>query len=173
LKLFPSTNHTFELRYDRSSSLSELKLNTKLSKTLFSEWTNKAFIGQISENGFKLISSEIGFGAFCVLTGKLNDNDGKLEIRIHKVFRVLLSIILLLPIIGFGLSVYRIGISKSIGLLFVIITAIAIIRFVAIELTFRMISQIGLKKLIKIIEIKKLKKSGLNEQSSIVFKRRS
>jgi hypothetical protein len=53
----------------------------------------------IDENEFKVISSVIGTGAFCVMTGKINSNNGNVTVEIHKVFRILLSIILCFPLI--------------------------------------------------------------------------
>jgi hypothetical protein len=59
------------------------------------------FIGQVSENGFRLISAKTGRGAFCVFNGKLELNSGSIEVSIHKSFQILISIIYLFPIIGF------------------------------------------------------------------------
>ena len=78
-----------ELRYDKAITLNKLRQNTKLTDSLTSEYTDKEFIGQISDYGFKVISSEIGRGAVCVFIGELQDSFGTLEIRIHKAFKLI------------------------------------------------------------------------------------
>ena len=67
-----------ELRSDYSISMENLKSNTDITDSLTSDWTNKAFRGQVTENGFKIISSEIGRGAICVLNGKFDGKNGEI-----------------------------------------------------------------------------------------------
>ena len=93
MKIFPTNNYQFELKKESSVALSELEKNTMITDSLVSEWTKKTFIGQVNSNGFKIISSKPGRGAFCVLEGKIESYNGTLEIRIHKAFRVMLSLI--------------------------------------------------------------------------------
>jgi len=95
MKIFPNKNLTIELRDDRLTTLNLLKQNTKLTNTLVSQHTDKEFIGQVHDSGFKIISSEIGRGALCVFVGELQDSFGNLEIRIHKAFKVMFSILLI------------------------------------------------------------------------------
>ena len=154
MKLFPSKYLTVELREDRVATLNELKRNTKLTDNLISSYTDKKFIGKVNESGFKIISSEIGRGAVCVFTGELQDSVGELEIRIHNAFKVMFSILLSYPLIGFGLITYNQGFEEGIIFLPVHITVLLFIRFVFIELSFRFISKTGLNKLTKTIEIK-------------------
>ena len=110
MKLFPTKNFKAELRSDYSISMENLKSNTDITDSLTSDWTKKAFRGQVNENGFKLISSEIGRGAVCVLIGKFDGNTGEIEVRIHKAFKVMFSILMLMPIIGFGIAILTNGI---------------------------------------------------------------
>ena len=84
MKLFPAKNFKVELISDYSISMENLKSNTDITDSLTSDWTKKAFRGQVNENGFKIISSEIGRGAVCVFIGKFNKNTGEIEVRIHK-----------------------------------------------------------------------------------------
>jgi len=60
MKLFPKRNFTAELSEISSVAMGELKRNTDITDSLISDWTKKAFRGQVNENGFKIISSEIG-----------------------------------------------------------------------------------------------------------------
>tara|TARA_R110002051_G_scaffold319870_1_gene404419 strand:- start:63 stop:545 length:483 start_codon:yes stop_codon:yes gene_type:complete len=154
MKLFPNENFTVELRDDRMTTLNNLKHNTKLSKNLVSEYTEKEFIGQIDDCGFKIISSEIGRGAVCVFIGDLQDSFGNLEIRIHNAFKIMFSILMLMPFVGFGIVVSTNGIENSIGIIIPLIIAILFVKFVFMELSFRFISKTGINKLNKIIGIK-------------------
>ena len=106
MNIFPIKNYEIELLNDSSKALSELENNTLITDSLSSEWTKKAFIGQVNENGFKIISSEPGRGAFCVLNGKLESKKGLVEITINKAFRIMLSMIFLFPIVGFIISFF-------------------------------------------------------------------
>jgi hypothetical protein len=154
MKLFPSRNLTVELQYDRMITLNELRCNTKLTDTLVSEYTDKAFIGRVNDSGFKIISSEIGRGAVCVFLGELQDSLGTVEIRMHNAFKILFSILMLMPIIGFGIAVLTNGIENSIAIILPMIMGVLFVRFVFMELSFRFISKTGINKLTKLIGIR-------------------
>jgi len=156
MKLFPTKNVTVELRNDRATTLTELRRHTQLTDTLVSEYTGKLFIGQVTESGFKIISSEIGRGAVCVFVGELQETTGHIEIRIHKAFKILFSILMLMPLIGLGISLATQGIERSLGPLFAAIVGILFIRLVLIGLSFRFTSKTGFNTLIGIMRIKHL-----------------
>ena len=158
MKLFPTKNFTAELRSDYSISMENLKSNTDITDSLTSDWTKKAFRGQVNENGFKIISSEIGRGAICVLIGKFNRKTGEIEVRIHKAFKVMFSILMIMPIVGFGITTLTNGIEKSFGIIIPMLMGIVFVRFVFIELSFRFISNTGINKLTDILTIKELNK---------------
>ncbi|MRX41380.1 hypothetical protein GJU43_19005 [Flavobacterium sp. LC2016-23] len=157
MNIFPIQYYEIELLNDSSKALSELEKNTMITDSLTSEWTKKAFIGQVSENGFKIISSESGRGAFCVLSGKLESKKGSVEIRINKAFRVMLSIVFLFPIVGFIVSFFIHETEVSISLIIPTLMSVVVFRFILTEIAFRIISRNGLKKLTEIIGITKLK----------------
>jgi hypothetical protein len=157
MNIFPIQYYEIELLNDSSKALSELEKNTMITDSLTSEWTKKAFIGQVSENGFKIISSEPGRGAFCVLSGKLESKKGYVEIRINKAFRVMLSIVFLFPIVGFIVSFFIHETEVLISLIIPTLMSVVVFRFILTEIAFRIISRNGLKKLTEIIGITKLK----------------
>ena|SRR5690554_1175325 len=159
MKIFPTNNYEFELTKESTDALSELAKNTLITDSLVSEWTKKAFIGQVNNNSFKIISSKPGRGAFCILNGKLESKRGTLEIRIHKAFRIMLSLIYLFPIIGFTIALFTKEKEVIITLILPTLMALVVFRFVFTELAFRIISRNGLKKLTEIIGITKLKKN--------------
>ena len=117
MQLFPNKNLTVELSNDRQTTLDNLKQNTKVTDGLVSEHTGKEFIGQVNDSGFKIISSEIGRGAICVFVGELQDSFVNLEIRIHKAFKVMFSILMLMLIAGFVIALITNGIQNAIGIL--------------------------------------------------------
>lgn len=158
MKLFPIKTFDAELRSDYLELMQNLKSNTDITETLTSDWTKKAFRGQVDEKGFKVISSEIGRGAVCVLTGKFKGKTGEIEVRIHNAFKVMFSILMLMPIIGVVITVLTKEIENPIGLVIPILMGFVFIRFVFIELSFRLISKTGINKLTNILSIKELKK---------------
>ncbi|KAA1239368.1 hypothetical protein [Aquimarina sp. RZ0] len=159
MKLFPKRNFIAELSGSSSEAMAELKRNTDITDSLVSDWTKKAFRGQVNKSEFKIISSEIGRGAVCVLNGKFEGKIGEIEVRIHKAFKVMFSILMLMPIFGFGIMVLTNGIEKSLGIIIPMAVGIIFVRFLFIELSFRFISKTGLKKLTNIMGIIKLKKT--------------
>ena len=165
MKIFPSNNYEFELTKESSNALSELEKNTLITDSLVSEWTKKAFIGQVNDNGFKIISSKPGRGAFCILNGKLEAKKGTLEIRVHKAFRIMLSLIYLFPIIGFTIAILTKENEIIMSLIVPTLMAIIVFRFIFTELAFRIISKNGMKKLTEIIGITKLKKTNYNNSN--------
>lgn len=156
MKLFPERKYDVELESEIQDVFLKLKEVTKISNSLVSERTKMQFIGQVKENEFKIISSEIGKGAFCVLKGKFEGRKGMIEINIHKAFRVMLSIIMTFPFIGFGIAIFQNGFVKSISILVLVIMALLFLRFVFMELTFRYVSNKGFNKLKRILVIKNI-----------------
>lgn len=156
MTIFPSDEYEVELKNETSMVMNELKRNTKLSNSLVSEWgVKEAFIGRVDNNGFKIISSIVGFGAFCVLTGQFQNKEGFIKIQVHKTFRVLLSILMLFPFIWFGILVFLNGLQTATDLIIPFIFLLLFIRFVLLGLTYKFISKIGLNRLTEIIRITK------------------
>jgi hypothetical protein len=156
MKLFPSKNIVVELRDDRTTTLSELRRNTKLSGKLVSDHTSKEFMGQVNDSGFKIISSEIGRGPVCVFIGEFQDSMGVIEIRVHNAFKIMFSILILMPIMAFGISMATQIIEELTAAILLTTIVILFIRFVLIELSFRFISQTGFNKLTRLIGIKEV-----------------
>ena len=160
-KVFPIKNYEFEISKESKNVLIDLKKETEISDSLVTVITKKKFIGQVDvdDSNFKLITSVIGKGAFCVFNGKLNGKRGTLNVQIHIAFRILISIWLLLIAFGILSSIVKIGLAKSIGLIAMIIIALLILRFAIIELLFNSVANNGIEKLknaIGIIEIKEM-----------------
>lgn len=92
MKIFPTKELKFKLIDDQAETLNRLNRRTEKSENLTSQITDKSFRGIINRNEFKIISSAIGKGAFCVMTGTIESDKGNVKVEIHKVFRILLSV---------------------------------------------------------------------------------
>ncbi|MDH7448389.1 hypothetical protein [Aquimarina sp. 2201CG14-23] len=134
-----------------------MKRRTEKSENLTSSHTDKSFRGIINGNEFKLISSAIGKGAFCVMNGTIESDSGNVKVEIHKVFRILLSIFLLFPIIGLVAITVSGAEEFSPILILVVIGQTLIIRYAFIGLTFRFLSKESLNKLRDVLDFEWIK----------------
>lgn len=158
MKLFPSSAYTFKLYGDEKEAIDRLKRRTEPSESLSSQRTEKSFLGKINGNSFKIISSEIGRGAFCVLSGKIENNVGTLKLEINKPFQVLLGIMICFPILATGLS-FVIGTTEDlIALPLIGILQAFFIRFVVIEIAFKLLSKHSLNRLSDVLDIDWIRK---------------
>lgn len=157
MKLFPVRYLYVELEENYSRVCELLKQETDTTVNLATTWTNKKFRGNVTEQGFKLISSEIGRGAVCIFLGNFQNNSGTIEIRIHKAFQFFFGIILTYPLIGFGLILFGQGMNSAIQFIPVLLLEALFIKYVLIGLSFKYISRTGLKKLEGTLNIKNLK----------------
>ena len=165
MKYFPSNFYEFGLIDDQDKTIERLKRRTLISNNLFSQTTEKSFIGKVNENRFKIISSDIGKGAFCSLNGKLNNKSGEVLVEINKPFRVLLSIILLFPVIA--LIVQIIIKPEDFNLIFLIVCLgqILMIRFLFIEFAYKFLSKQILNKLSDVLDIEWIRKKERKKEN--------
>ncbi|MOA24251.1 hypothetical protein D3C78_1449240 [compost metagenome] len=124
---------------------------TEISESLVSKRTEKSFIGAISENEFRVITSEIGIGALCVLSGNVNNQIGQINVELNKAFKVLFSIILCLPIIAVISVLFQDPSDFPFFLIVVVIFQILLIRLM-IEVFFRFVSKRSLNRLIDVLD---------------------
>lgn len=153
MKLFPTTEQQFRLFNSQFETLERLSSRTERSEKLTSQITDKTFRGRINGNEFTLISSAIGKGAFCVMTGSINAVDGSVKVEINSMFQVLLSIILFLPAVGIIATTITKPENFSPIILLVGVGIIVIIRYVVIELVFRLLARESLNRLRDVIGI--------------------
>lgn len=157
MKIFPVKELRFKLIDDQNKSLDRLNRRTERSERLTSRITDKTFLGLIKENEFKLITSSVGRGAFCVMTGIVEPENGKVKVEIHKVFQVLLSFILCFPILGMLVLIVTRAIAFSPILILVVIGQILMIRYLFIGLAFSFLSKESLSRLRDVIDFEWLK----------------
>ena len=160
--IFPNRKYRVDLKESYSNSLAKLKQYTDQTHFLVSDWTKKEFRGQVNEKGFRIISSEIGRGAVCVFIGTFEGKKGLIEVKIHKAFKVMFSILLSYPFIGFGLTAYNEGFEHAVNFIPILLIGLIFIRFVFMELSFRLISKTGINKLNRILGINKIIKTRHN-----------
>ena len=99
---FPSRTFEFHLNEHNPQVWERLKNNTERSNSLVSMITNRKFIGTVEVGHFRLISSVKGKGALCIIEGNVLENSqvGIINIHVHKVFKVLIFILCLMPVIA-------------------------------------------------------------------------
>jgi uncharacterized membrane protein len=159
MDIFPKSNYTFKIIGEETETLERLKRRTEPSESLTSSITDKSFRGVVKDNTFRIISSEIGKGAFCVLTGEINDKNGQVEVEINKAFQILLSILLLFPFIGVIAQTFSNKEGFSIIFIIVAILQLLMIRYFFIELAFRRFSKSSLNKLSEVLDIEHIEKN--------------
>ncbi len=153
MKIFPTKELEFKLIDDQEVTLGRLNRRTEKSESLISRYAHNSFRGIINGKEFKLISSAIGRGAFCVMKGKISGNQGSVKVEIHKTFKIILGVILILPVLGV-LIIISIGKEAfSPTLVLVAIGQVIIIRYLFIELAFRMLSNSSLNRLRDVLDI--------------------
>lgn len=157
MKIFPTKELKFKLIDDQAETLNRLNRRTEKSENLTSSHTDKSFRGIINGNEFKLISSAIGKGAFCVMNGTIESDSGNVKVEIHKVFRILLSVFLLFPIIGLVAITVSGAEEFSPILILVAIGQILIIRYAFIGLAFRFLSKESLNRLRDVLDFEWIK----------------
>ncbi len=79
MKFFPVKEYRFKLVGDQTEALDRLYRRTEKSENLISDYTDSTFRGKINGTHFNLISSNIGRGAFCVMTGEIEAGNGKVR----------------------------------------------------------------------------------------------
>lgn len=152
MKIYPSSSYNFKLIDEENDSLGSLMRRTEISESLVSKMTEKSFIGTVSESGFKVINSEIGIGALCVLSGNVHNQIGQVNIELNKAFKILFSVILCLPIIAVISVLFQESSDFPLFLIVIVIFQILLIRYLMIELFFRFASKRSLNRLIDVLD---------------------
>jgi hypothetical protein len=152
MEIFPTKELRFKLLDSKSETIDRLKRRTEFSKKMISTFTEKSFRGILNDDEFKIISSEIGKGALCVMTGKIDNENGYVNVEINKAFRILFSIICVMPIVALTIETFK---KPNDILLFILIGIgqILIIRYFFIGLFFSRMSKRSLNRLRDVLDI--------------------
>ncbi len=152
MKIFPTKEIKFRLIDNQEDTLERLKRRTEYSKNFTSSYTDKSFRGIIKNNTFKIISSEIGKGALCVMSGKIENKNGFVNLEVNKAFKVLFSILFILPIVAIIFQT----ITNPKDIIFYILVAIGqlfIIRFIFITIFFSKMYKHSINRLRDVLDI--------------------
>ena len=152
MKTFPTKELRFKLLDNKAETIERLKRRTEFSEKMTSNLTDKSFRGMLKDDEFKIISSEIGTGALCVMTGKIDYENAYVKVEINKPFRILFSIICLLPILVIIIQ----SIKNPRDILIYILVAIGqllMIRYFFIEFFFSRMSNKSLNRLRDVLDI--------------------
>ncbi|MDF4203370.1 hypothetical protein PXD56_10410 [Maribacter sp. SA7] len=155
MKIFPESEYSMELNNDSSLAISELENRTLSEEQFVANWNNQVFIGKIEDNKFELKLSKKLVGEVCVLKGKLENGQGTLEIRTGKIYKIIFIAIVLFAISGIIMAL----IQKEFEVIFHLVMTVLVMRFIFLELGFRLVSKSGISKLTQIIGIRVLKKT--------------
>lgn len=150
--IFPTIELKFKLRNSQDETLERLNRRTEYSKNLTSQFTDKSFRGIINGSKFKIISSSIGRGPLCVMSGNITSNQGDIKVEIHKVFKILMTILLSLPIIIIILLLLNPKEVPS-SLYLILIIQFLFVRLVIIGLAFKLQSKSSLKRFRNVLDI--------------------
>lgn len=152
MRIFPTKELKFKLIDSQEETLNRLNRRTEKSEKLISQHTDKSFRGIINGNQFKLISSAIGKGAFCVMSGEINSDSGNVKVEIHKAFKILLSILLCLPTIAIITLILTKPHELLPFLILIMIGQVLIIRYVFIGLAYNFLSKDSLSRLRNVLD---------------------
>ncbi|WP_430409108.1 hypothetical protein [Kordia sp.] len=91
------------------------------------------------------------------MTGKINSENGYVKVEIHKVFKVLLSILLCFPVIGMIVLILIDTKEFSPILIVVMLLQVLMIRYIFIGLAFKFLSKDSLNRLRDVLDIEWIK----------------
>ena len=147
MNLFPTKEVKFRYKNTRENTHELLIQKTDVSKNLTSGFTKKPFRGMVYQTEFKIISSLIGFGAFCVMTGSLEPETGTVKIKVHNAFKILLSILVVFPFVAISIFAALKGEEITIGAFVPVLLFLLMFRFLMIGLGFKILAMFSLDRL--------------------------
>ena len=152
MEIFPTKELKFKLLDSKEETIERLKRRTEFSQRMISNFTDKSFRGILNGDEFKIISSEIGKGALCVMTGKIDNDNSYVNVEMNKAFRILFSIMFVMPIIALTIETVK---KPNDILIFILvgIGQILMIRFFFIGMFFSRMSKQSLNRLRDVLDI--------------------
>ena len=158
MEIFPSQVYEFGLINAQNETLERLKRRTEESDSLRSKLTEKSFLGKVSGNRFRIISSAIGKGTFCTMTGFISYEKGEVKLELNKPLKILLTILMIFPFIAFITQVF--SASEEFNPVFILffLGQVLIIRFLFIGLFFKILSKQSLNRLSDVLDTEWVKK---------------
>lgn len=152
MELYPTKELRFTLLDSKEDTIERLKKRTEFSEKMTSNYTEKSFRGILNGDEFKIISSEIGIGALCVMTGKIDNDNSYVNVEINKAFKILFSIILVMPILAIVIETTQKP-NDILSFILVGIWQILMIRFFFIGMFFSRMTKQSLNRLRDVLDI--------------------
>lgn len=150
MKIFPQKNYSITLNTNSSLALSELKNQTLHKEQYVANWNSQIFIGLIDGDVFEINISKKWIGEICIFNGYLKENKGSLKVRTSRFIKIIFIIIVIFSLSGIIMATLQNELKTSFHILLSLLT----IRFIILELSFQIISKLGIEKLTKTISIK-------------------
>lgn len=147
MKLFPSNDLNILISGETDDFFKRLESLTEKSSKLITIETQKPFIGQVNDKGFKIISSTVGVGALAVFELNRIQDETKLKITLNTPFKVLSIVLFIFMFCVVVYNMVKIGLPSSLGLLIPLFMGIAFLRFVLLGIFFRISSNLGTDKI--------------------------
>ena len=147
MKLFPSKNLSISISGEADDFFKRLESLTEKSRKLITVQTQKPFIGQVNDKGFKIISSTVGVGALAVFELNYIQDKTKLKITLNPPFKILMIVLLTFIFGAVVFNMIKIGLPRGLGLLIPLAMGIAGVRLVLFGLFFRISSNLGIDKI--------------------------
>ncbi len=158
MNIFPSETYEFKLIDEQSETLQRLKRRTEDSDNLISKITDKTFIGKIDNNKFRIISSNIGKGAFITMIGLISYEKGEVKLEVNKPFRILIYILMIFPFIALLIQLFDTSQEFNPIFILVCIVQVLVIRFLFVSIYFRAMSKNSLNRLADVLDTEWIKK---------------
>lgn len=137
LTIYPSDRYTFRLFDSEEVTLERLNRRTEQSENLRSRRTDKSLVGKIEGKSFRVISSETGRGALCIMSGEISGQGGQFSVEVNKPFKILFSIFYVFPIVALTGEYFKSPEAFPPVLILVGILQILMIRFFFVGLFYR------------------------------------
>ena len=153
MDFFPIKKITINISSENSDTFSKLKSSTEHSDKLITTLTSKPFIGQVTDNSFKIISSKIGIGAIAVFQFDSNKNKNEIYVTLNKAFKILFLFFVSFISIGVIIGIIQTGIPKGLILFIPFVFSVLMFRFVLIGVAFKVSTKLGEKALNKVIGV--------------------
>ncbi|NHN24770.1 hypothetical protein FIA58_003690 [Flavobacterium jejuense] len=151
MQLFPQKECIIELNNNSEQAISKLKDQTLSKEQFVADWDKQAFIGKIENHVFEIKLSKKLYGNFCVLKGKLENQKAFVQIHTSKVIKIGFVVMIVISISAMLTAIIH---NRWEDILKYIL-AVLVLKFIFIELGFRIVSQKGIKRLTEIIGINK------------------
>ncbi|MDI9868926.1 hypothetical protein [Flectobacillus roseus] len=151
--IFPNENSIYKSEFEPVKLIETLKENTligSLSSTAY--MTNKAFIGIIENDNFKIISSSNRISMLCVFEGRLGSEGKQVTLvkKFHPAFRnlfvfwvgAMLSLFIFFP-----------GKANQTSTILMFLALVFLLRYLLITFIYRKSEEEGIEKLITILKL--------------------